>query len=160
MRTGDQIASHNPLRWDQPDSYLPAIIRAASGSFWNHWLGVWVRETDGVVFIVEMQKGGKKRARRITRFSIWQARKPDRIYEVLPSGKTVTRAQIDAFIGGYDLVTLFVRQPWYLLTGWWLGGINDRAYTCSELWARILGLPNAHRLSPKDMAFLFGASKK
>ena len=157
MKTGDQIASHNPFRWNQPDTYLPWLIRLATGSFWNHWLGIWIRE-DGVIFIVEMQRGNKKRARRITRLEIWQQRRPDRIYEVLP-GIHCTREQMDQFIGGYDYISLLIRQPVCLLTGFWIGGKSDRSYTCSEYWARVLGIPDAYRLSPKDMAAIFGASR-
>jgi hypothetical protein len=156
--TGTQIASHNPFRWYMHDTYLPWCIRVATQSFWNHWLGIWVRE-DGVVFIVEMQAGNKKTARRITRFEIWEQRRPDRVYEILP-GIACTKEEIDAFIGGYDYWSLIFRYPLYLVSGWWIGKKgDDGCYVCSEYWARVLNLPNAHRLAPRDMARIFGASR-
>ncbi len=157
FKTGWQIAVHNPAYWGRPGTWMYWLIRWATRSHWNHWAGIWVRE-DGQVYVVEMRGGGRRRARRITAWEIWRQRSPDRVFEVLECRRHLTRQDLDKYLGGYDYLSLVVRHPIHRLTGIWLGGKHDKALTCSEYWARVLGLPQAHRLAPTDLAREFGAT--
>jgi hypothetical protein len=158
MKTGYQIAVHNPAYLSRPGTWVYSIIRKATQSHWNHWAGVWVRE-DGEVFVVEMRGGGKRSARRITRFAIWLSRNPDRVFEVLAAPQ-VSRQELDQHSGAYDYFSLVIRHPVFRLTGKWVGREQDRARTCSEYWGRVHKVPFAYRVSPGDLAILFGATKK
>jgi len=161
FRTGWQIAVHNPAYWSRPLTWVYWIIRLATSSHWNHWAGIHVDE-QGVVRVVEMRGGGKRRARRSTRWEIWLERSPDRVYEVLPCdpATVITREDLDAWNGGYDYLSLVLWHPLYRLTGWWAGPTYDKPRTCSEYWALVHLLAEAYKKAPTDMAQHFKASRK
>ncbi len=163
LRTGYQIAVHNPAYLHKPGSWMYAGIRMATGSYWNHWAGIVV--SDRGPLVVEMRGRGRKRGIRKTSLIIWLFRHPDRKYEILPV--ECTPEQIERMVTckgiGYDFWSLLIWQPLYIIFGVWLEPkfLRSKPYhTCSEFYATLLEKPNAHRMSPGDMAILCGASRK
>lgn len=61
----------------------------------------------------------------------------------------------------YDFVSFLVYQPYYLITGKWVGKTNENAngsMYCSEFVGWIHQSPNYWELSPKDIFNLFSQS--
>lgn len=163
MQTGYQIAVHNPAYLLRPSSYMFFFIRLATGSYWNHWAGIEVKE--GKVLVMEMRGRGKKRGIRKTSYHIWLARHKDRIFEILPYNPTSKQLKaIDSCKNiGYDFWSLLIWQPLFIISGMWLEPrkMQQLPYkTCSELWAHLLDLPYSYRMSPADMAAICKASRR
>lgn len=163
LRTGYQIAVHNPAYLLKPWTWIYFFIRMATSSYWNHWAGIV--ESERGPLVMEMRGRGRKRGIRKTPLDIWLSRRPDRKIDIVPinlSPLQKARIQMTCRIG-YDYSSLMIWQPLYIVFGRWLEPkfLEKMPYmTCSELWARLLLIPEAHRRSPGDLARYFDLKRK
>lgn len=144
LKTGDVLHCRN-------NRILSRLIRWATRSEWSHtaiFIEVW-----GQPCVIEAQANGVN----VKTFENWQ-KKYGYTYKVhrdmfIGNDKAFSkRAMSKAGVTGYDLVSLFIRQPWKIITGSWRKKPNegDKMY-CSEYVAWCHRIIGHYQMSPDDL---------
>jgi hypothetical protein len=137
FKTGDIILFHTPLVWYKPMSWLSALIRLFTKSYYNH-VGVVVCNW-GVPFLNEAIEIG------VTPIMLSERINGSDIRVIRPKSPIMDEKtfamQANSKLGrtGYDFKGLLFYQLIYQLTGHWLGhtdaGHADRRMYCAEYGA-------------------------
>lgn len=145
------VLVHTPFDWKRPITTLPHLIRKVAGVFNNH--GSF--EIDGKIYesdisgVVEIPLSEWKKNQTITIYEykdLGPAGHPiPKVVEM--TAKNLVRKH------KYDFLSLFVWQPIYLATGWYLGYRNHKAsqrFYCFEYLAYCMGIENWYKITPKE----------
>lgn len=133
---------HTPFDWKRPITTLPHLIRKVAGVFNNHGsflIDGYIYESDinGVVK-VPLKEWAKNQTITVYEF--------DDIYAVSTAINLVNKHK-------YDFMSLFIYQPIYLATGWYLGRrkrIGAKRFYCFEYLAYCLNYEMFYKVTPKE----------
>jgi hypothetical protein len=156
LQNGDSLICYS-------NGWLGRQIQRFTKSGANH--AAKVIKVSGVLMVIDSQRNGTN----VKTFENWLAEYGYnyRVYRYRYAnpnwGKAIReRALSKAGVTGYDFMSLFVWQPWYLLTGKWAGRKREQAENrmyCSEYVGWVDELPDWWTLSPADLERFYQNSK-
>lgn len=153
LQTGDIYVMHSPLVWYKPKSWLSALIRMFTKSYWNH-AGIFVSDW-GVIFANEAEATGiitspaKDRFKGLTIL----IRRPK-----APIDEKMFAVKVNYKVGvtGYDFSGILFYQIIYQLTGHWLGTNSkekaEKRMYCSEYVGWAYNTDKWWEVVPRDIA--------
>ncbi len=155
LDTGYIISVHTPLVLLKPKTWLSAIIRWFTKSYWQHTACIIVLY--GEIFVIEADP-------KIIPIK-WVDFCKEKIVKISAPNFKINKKELAKILlsrsgNSYDYAGTLVHQAIYQLSGIWLGhteSFADRKLYCSEYiaWAynKIMQIfPNYYKTTPKDLA--------
>jgi hypothetical protein len=137
---------HTPFDWKRPITTLPHLIRKVAGVYNNHAAllidgKIYESDINGVVEVHPKD---------------WVKNQTVTVYE-FPEDVNTKQYEIEAKAlvkqHKYDFLSLFVWQPIYLATGWYIGPIGRKGkkrFYCFEYLAYVLDYTNYYKITPRE----------
>lgn len=142
-KTGDILFSNWQPRLFKPRTWISAMIRLFTKSYWSHT--AVIRLDHGKVFVFESTIGGGK----LTPIELWLRGKNVLVYR---PNESIHELYLIEYIGKvrYDYINTLIQQPFYQITGKWIGRKKegDIFYNCSELISWVYNVSDSYKRTP------------
>ena len=146
--------NHGDILHCQGNRILSKLISRFTKSKLSHSALIVV--LDGIVFVADSQRNGTH----LRRYEEWMEKYDYRFFisrldcELTPVQKERITYRVFSTVGfvSYDFKSLFIKQPWYLLTGRWRvkpKHKEEKRFYCSEFVAFVIGFEDSYKMHPQ-----------
>lgn len=149
MKEVNKLYVHNPFNWKNPMSYLALGIRKCTKVFYNH-AGLIIK-IDNTFYVIHAVFPRIE----IVEYETWVKQQERKTY-IVPIDDKYNVEQVKKMalmqIGKkYDVMSLFIYMPLYILSNKWLGRVGKKSHKrlqCYELVSYVLEESESYKARP------------